>query len=164
MNLPGPRAVVSWAVETVTTTVTTVVSIPGRVLGLLTSAEQAVARANELIARTDVVLTSAEDAVEHARQVTQAADEIVQATKPMLRFVAELSAHEVEAAIKLVDELPKLAEHMTRDIMPILATMERVGPDIHELLDVVKDLRQAIQGIPGFGYLRRRGEERELED
>jgi methyl-accepting chemotaxis protein len=160
MNLPGPRAVVGWAVDTATT----VVSIPGRVFNLLTAAEQAVARANELVDRTDAVVTSAEDAVHQAREVTRAADEVVQATKPMLKFVAELSAHEVEAAIKLVDELPKLAEHMTRDIMPILGTMERVGPDIHELLDVVKDLRQAIQGIPGFGYLRRRGEEKDLED
>ena len=159
MSLPGPRAVVSWAVETVTT----VISIPGRVFNLLTAAEQAVARANELIARTDAVVTSSETAVEHATKVTKAAEEVVEATKPMLKFVSELSAHEVEAAIKLVDELPKLAEHMTRDIMPILATMGKVGPDIHELLDVAKDVRQAILGIPGFEYMRKRGENKELE-
>ncbi|MET0234443.1 MAG: hypothetical protein ABW224_07375 [Kibdelosporangium sp.] len=159
MSLPGPRAVVGWAVETATT----VISIPGRVLTLLTAAEQAVARANELVERTDAVVTSAEAAVERAREVTRAADEIVQAARPMLQFVAELSAQEVEAAIRLVDELPKLAEHMTRDIMPILATMGRVGPDIHELLDVAKDVRQAILGIPGFEYMRKRGENRELE-
>jgi methyl-accepting chemotaxis protein len=159
MNLPGPRAVVSWAVETATT----VISIPGRVFNLLTAAEQAVARANELVERTDAVVTSSEAAVEHATKVTKAAEEVLESTKPMLRFVAELSAHEVEAAIKLVDELPRLAEHMTRDIMPILATMGKVGPDIHELLDVAKDVRQAILGIPGFEYMRKRGENRELD-
>jgi hypothetical protein len=52
---------------------------------------------------------------------------------------------------------------MTEDIMPILSTLDRVGPDIHELLDVAKDVRQAIQGIPGFEYLRRRGEEKDLD-
>jgi hypothetical protein len=47
--------------------------------------------------------------------------------------------------------------------MPILATLDRVGPDVHELLDVLKDVRLAIQGIPGFARLRRRGEEKEQE-
>jgi methyl-accepting chemotaxis protein len=154
-SIPGPRTVLGWAVEAA--------SIPGRLLGLLSAAEQAVRRANELIERTDAVVTSAEAAAEHARRVTTAADEIVQATKPMLRFVTELSAHEIEAAIRLVDELPRLAQHMTEDIMPILGTLDRVGPDIHELLDVAKDVRQAIQGIPGFEYLRRRGEEKEID-
>ena len=158
-NLPGPRTVFDWAVETTTT----VASIPGRVLNLLTAAEEVVRRSNELVERTDAVVTSAEEAVEHARRVTSAADEILESTKPMLRFVAELSAHEIEAAIKLVDELPKLAEHMTKDIMPILGTLDRVGPDIHELLDVTKDVRKAILGIPGFAYLRKRGNGRELE-
>nr|CTQ95066.1 hypothetical protein [Kibdelosporangium sp. MJ126-NF4] len=148
-----------WALRTATTAI----SIPGRVLGLLTAAEQAVSRANELVARTDAVVTSAEAAVEHARRVTTAAEEVVEATKPMLRFAAEMSVHEIEAAIRLVDELPKLAEHMTEDIMPILGTLDRVGPDIHELLDVAKDVRQAILGIPGFDYLRRRGEEKDQE-
>ncbi|MCE7008629.1 hypothetical protein LWC34_38320 [Kibdelosporangium philippinense] len=159
LNIPGPRTVFGWAVQTVTT----VVSVPGRVFGLLTAAEQAVRRANELVERTDIVVTSAEAAVEHARRVTAAAEEVVEATKPMVRFAAEMSAHEVEAAIRLVDELPKLAEHMVEDIMPILGTLDRVGPDIHELLDVAKDVRQAIIGIPGFNYLRRRGEDREIE-
>jgi methyl-accepting chemotaxis protein len=158
-NHLGPMAAFDWAVRTATA----VLSIPGRVLDLLSAAERAVQRANDLVDRTDAVVVSAEAAVVHARQVTAAADEIVQATKPMLRFVTEMSAHEIEAAIRLVDELPRLAQHMTEDIMPILGTLDRVGPDIHELLDVVKDLRQAIQGIPGFEYLRKRGEEKELD-
>ncbi|MFB9907711.1 hypothetical protein [Allokutzneria oryzae] len=159
LNLLSPSAVIGWAVQTTAT----VVSIPGRLLGLLTATEEAVRRANELIERTDTVITSAEEAVEHARRVTAAADEVLQVTKPMLRFVTELSAHEIEAAIRLVDELPKLAEHMAKDIMPILGTLDRVGPDIHELLDVTKEVRQAILGIPGFAYLRRRGGGRELQ-
>lgn len=158
-NIPGPRTVFGWAVQTATT----VMSIPGRVFSLLTSAEEAVRRANELVERTDKVVTSAESAVEHARRVTIAAEVVVEATKPMVQFAAEMSTHEVEAAIRLVDELPKLAEHMAEDIMPILGTLDRVGPDIHELLDVAKDVRQAILGIPGFDYLRKRGEGKQIE-
>jgi len=76
------------------------------------------------------------------------------------RFVEELSPDEVDAAIKLVDQLPKLTEHVLSDVLPILATLDRVGPEIHELLEVTRDVRQAILGFPGFGFLRRRGEVR----
>ena len=46
---------------------------------------------------------------------------------------------------------------------PILVTLDRVGPDVHELLDVLQDVRHAIQGVPGFTMFRRRGEEKERE-
>ena len=80
------------------------------------------------------------------------------------RFVDELSPEEVDALIKLVDEMPQFTEHMVTDIMPILATLDRVGPDLHELLDVTKDLRQAIDGIPGFGFLKKRGASKDDEE
>lgn len=89
---------------------------------------------------------------------------------PLLeRFVEELSEAEVDAAIKLVDELPVLTEHIRTDVLPILQTLDRVGPEIHELLEVTYDVRRALIGIPGFRYFRRRGstrvdETRELED
>ena len=37
--------------------------------------------------------------------------------------------------------------------------VDRVGPDIHELLAVVEDLRQVVTGLPGIGFLRRRGDD-----
>ena len=45
---------------------------------------------------------------------------------------------------------------------PILATLDRVGPDVHQLLEVLQDVRLAIQGVPGFRMLRRRGERDEV--
>ncbi|MDT7752092.1 MAG: hypothetical protein QOD96_5754, partial [Pseudonocardiales bacterium] len=46
-------------------------------------------------------------------------------------MVNELSEQEVAAAVRLVDQLPRLAEHLESDVMPILATLDRVGPDMH---------------------------------
>ncbi len=43
-------------------------------------------------------------------------------------------------------------------VLPILGTLDSVSPEIHELLGVVKDLRQAIVGVPGFHFFRKRGE------
>lgn len=149
--------VFGWTVRTATGAA----SVPGRVLDLLSAAEAVVARANELVDRTDKVITDAEAAVTHAQQVTAAAAEQIDKARPLLRFVEEFNAHEMDAAIRLVDELPRLTGHITDDVLPILATLDRVGPDIHELLDVANDVRQAILGIPGFNYLRRRGEDKE---
>jgi len=162
MSLPSPRdlwpsELVRWTVRTTTEAA----AVPGRVLNLLSSAESVVANANALTRRTEQVIAGAENAVAHAQRVTAAAEAQVAATRPLIEFVEEFSAHEVQAAIKLVDELPRLSAHLNDDVLPILTTLNRVGPDIHELLDVVKDLRQAIQGIPGFGYLRRRGEDKD---
>ena len=155
-----PTDVARWAGQTASAAV----SVPGRVLDLLSAAEAVVARADALARRTERVVDGAEEAVAHARRVTTAVEEQVEAARPLLRFVEEFSHHEVTAAIKLVDELPKLATHMSEDIMPILATLDRVGPDIHELLDVANDVRQAILGIPGFDFLRRRGEGKDGDD
>jgi len=74
------------------------------------------------------------------------------------RFVREFSEEELQAAINAVDQLPGLANHLKSDVMPLLATLDRAGPDIHELLDVAKDVREAIAGIPGFTFFRKRGE------
>jgi len=80
---------------------------------------------------------------------------------PLARqFIEEFSETEVHALIRLIDQVPVFTEHMESDIMPILATLDRVGPDVHELLEALKDVRLAIQGIPGFRLLRRRGDER----
>ncbi|MBP2337928.1 hypothetical protein [Saccharothrix coeruleofusca] len=174
-----PRAVFDLA----RSTVETAVSVPGRVLGLLEAAESVVRRADDLVTRTEGVLAETEALVARASAVTATAEvvtadvgelsrtsrELVDVYAPLAqraqplaaRFVEELTPQEVEAAVRLVDQLPELARHMAEDVLPILATLDRVGPDIHQLLDVVNDMRQAILGIPGFAFMRRRGEEKE---
>jgi hypothetical protein len=158
-RVPWPPEVMRWMARTATTTV----SVPGRVLDLLSMAESVVARADELVRRTEQTITDAQDAVAHAQRVTTAAQAQVTAAGPLMTFVEEFSAHEVHAAIKMVDELPRLARHLNEDVLPILDTLNRVGPDIHELLAVTNDIRQAIKGIPGFAYLRRRGEDKDTD-
>lgn len=161
MSIPlSPTDLIRWTMRTTGAAA----SVPGRVLNLLSAAESVVARADDLVRRTERVVAGAENAVAHAEEVTTAAQEQVVASRPLIEFLEEFSAHEIQAAIRLVDELPRLASHLNDDIMPILGTLNRVGPDLHELLDVVKDVRQAIQGIPGFDYLRRRGEEKDNDN
>jgi hypothetical protein len=176
-------------VELVLESTVVVASLPARALGLIDAAESlvdrigtVVDRAEELIARTERVVGEAEFAVREVETITAAAatvvatadvtssiaNEIVRVYEPIAakaaplaeRFVAELSAEEVEAAVKLVDELPVITGHMVSNVLPILATLDRVGPDVTELLNVTREVRRAIVGIPGFKFFRRRGAER----
>lgn len=145
-----------------------------RDVGVITAAATAaVDTATEVAATAAVVVDSARsvagraaETVGTAAEAAATAAELLSAYEPALRraapmanhFVEQLSHEEVTAAIRLVDELPKLRQHLTADVLPILATLDRVGPDLHDLLDVTRDLKLAVAGIPGLSMLRRRGE------
>ncbi|MET7947516.1 hypothetical protein [Micromonospora sp. NPDC005324] len=133
---------------------------------VLTDAERATRAAATVVTKAEGVADRAAATVGTAAEAAATAAELMAAYEPALRraapmagrFVEELSHEEISAAIHLIDELPKLREHLTADILPILATLDRVGPDLHDLLDVTRDLKLAVAGIPGLGMLRRRGE------
>ncbi|WP_433231552.1 hypothetical protein ACQP2H_06225 [Micromonospora sp. CA-248260] len=140
--------------------------VSGAAAGLVAEAGQVSRAAGTVVAEAGAVAGRAAGTVATAEGAAAVASELLTAYEPALRrgapmanrFVAELSHEEVVAAIRLVDELPKLKEHLTSDVLPILATLDRVGPDLHDLLDVTRDLKLAVAGIPGLGMLRRRGE------
>ncbi|QGN50359.1 hypothetical protein ACN26Y_01575 [Micromonospora sp. WMMD558] len=129
-------------------------------------AEKVARTAGAVVGAADSIAGRAAETVGVAAEAAATAAELLTAYEPALRrgapmanhFVEQLSHEEVAAAIRLVDELPKLRQHLTADILPILATLDRVGPDLHDLLDVTRDLKLAVAGIPGLNMLRRRGE------
>lgn len=135
---------------------------------LVAEAERVSTAAAVVVGEAEQVARRASAAVAAAGSTAATADELLSSYAPALRraapmathFIEQLSPHEVQAAVRLVDELPKLAAHLTDDVLPILATLDRVGPDIHDLLEVTRDLKLAVAGIPGLKMLRRRGEER----
>jgi ABC-type transporter Mla subunit MlaD len=145
--------------------------VSGSAAGVLERAEAAARDAEELLARVVPITGAAEAVLESvsatghgARALLDTVSPLAERGVPLLRhLVDEFSATEVHALVRLVDQLPRFTEHMEDDIMPILATLDRVGPDVHELLDVLKDVRLAIQGVPGFRLLRRRGADRDDE-
>jgi uncharacterized protein YoxC len=130
-----------------------------------TRADEVAASAGGVVTRADAVTSGAQTVVDEAQAATRTARELLDLYAPtaeraaplVRRFVAQVSDHEVEAMIRLIDHVPQFTEHMESDIMPVLAKLDQVGPDVHELLDVLKDVRLAIQGLPGFALFRRRG-------
>lgn len=127
--------------------------------------------AEALVSRVGTVSEDATRTVTEVQRTAATADELLRMFEPTARraapmaerFISELSHEEVEAAIRMVDELPVLTQHLLSDVLPILRTLDRVGPEIHELLEVSHDVRRAILGIPGFGFFRRRGDVRANE-
>jgi len=97
-----------------------------------------------------------------AQRMTGTADALLHTYEPIARkaaplaekFVDNLSEEEVEAAIKLVDELPRLTEHLRTDILPILDTLGSVAPDLRDLLEASKELNEIITSIPGLSRKR----------
>lgn len=162
--------------------VTRVGILIGRMERTATDAAQALERVNatsaeaaEAIGRITATNSEAASAItrivatnDDAQRLVGTADALLRRTEPIVakaaplaeKFVDNLSPEEIDAAIKLVDQLPQLTEHLQSDILPILATLDRVGPDLNELLKVTYDVRRAILGIPGFGFFKKRGEER----
>jgi len=136
--------------------------------GVVAVAEHVSGRANEVVGGAARVSAEAAAVVALAESTAGIANELIRVYEPIAlraaplagRFVTELSDEEVDAAIRLVDELPQLTEHLITNILPILSTLDRVGPDVTELLKVTRDVRQAIVGIPGFKFFRRRGAEK----
>jgi hypothetical protein len=110
----------------------------------------------------DALLTRVSATAGEAAALLESYAPILRTAAPLTeRFVRHLDHDEVTAAIRLVDELPKLLDHLTTDVLPLLATLERVGPDVHALLETTRDLKLAVAGIPGMRLLKRRGEEKE---
>ncbi|MET7401111.1 hypothetical protein ABZS66_47285 [Dactylosporangium sp. NPDC005572] len=152
------------ATERATAIVDRAVDLTQRVDAIVTHSAQTSAEAAALVTQARQTAAEAGAVVTQAGQTAATAAQLIVAYEPGLkRFVEELSPEEVDAAIRMIDELPKLAHHLNTDVLPILASLDRAGPDIHELLEVTRDLRQAIIGIPGFAVLRRRGAAEEAE-
>jgi uncharacterized protein YoxC len=135
-----------------------------RAAGVADNADQVVERIIPVTGAAEALLESVGATSAGAKALLDVFQPIAERGAPMLRqFVDAFSEEEVQALIRLVDQVPVFTEHMETDIMPILATLDRVGPDVHELLEVLKDVRLAIQGVPGFSLFRRRGAERDDE-
>lgn len=56
----------------------------------------------------------------------------------------------------LMDEAERTVAN-TQGLMPVLQGLDRLGPDVAELLRVTDEVRRTVLGIPGFSLLRRRG-------
>lgn len=151
----------------------------------VTRSEETVARAGAavsasevMLARTAVVLGDAEGSATGAAALVARTEGVLDRGEGMLRPVEELAAtalpiarqvmeatdpHEVQAVIGMINHLPALLGHLEDDVLPMLSTLDQVGPDVHGILDDVHGITTALSGFPGIEYLQRRGERKDRE-
>jgi hypothetical protein len=53
---------------------------------------------------------------------------------------------------------------METDIMPILDSLNSVAPDLHDLLDVSRELNEMLSQIPGISRMKKRIDEQQAAD
>jgi hypothetical protein len=123
--------------------------------------------ADDAKVQIDRVGTVADDAAEQVGRAASLMDVLeppLTVLQPTLQTLADTtSPAEVEALVRLVDQLPELTDSMEKDVMPVLATLGSVAPDVHELLHVSRELNEILGKIPGIGRLKRRVEDEEDE-
>lgn len=152
--IPGPRDVVHLA---------------ERVTGLLATAEQLLADAGELIARIETTRAAADDLVGRTDATVARADGLIGRLEPALnqlqptleRLAETTDPHEVDAMVAIVDQLPLLAAKVETEIIPVLQTLSSVAPDLHDLLDVSRELNGMLAKLPGMGRIKKRVDEQQ---
>jgi len=192
LPVPGPRDV--WQLlERGGDAVEQLLGAVPRLVSLLDDAERLVARAGRLVDDIDATRTSADAVVVRTDETVTRADGVVGRSdellavlgplnerlvtlldsleppltrlQPVLERLAETTApHEVDAMVELIDHLPALARKMETDIVPVLDSLSTVAPDIHDLLDVSRELNEMLAKIPGMGRVKDKVDEQQEEE
>lgn len=140
--------------------------------GLLTRIEETRQRADALVSATEVTRAAADRLVVEiaspmARLVAllDALEPPLTALQPTLDRLAETThPAEVDALVTLVDHLPALVVTFEKDLLPVLDTLGTVSPDLHDLLDVSRELNEMLAKLPGLGRIKRRVEEEQAAE
>lgn len=154
--------------------------------GVLERIEQTRASADDVVRRTDAVVGRAETLLDRTGGVVDKGEATLAETAPLTRRLRELldvtepslvklqpvlerlaeTTHpeEVDALVQLIDHLPMLADRMESEIVPIIESMGNVGPDIHDLLDLTRELNGMLASVPGLSRVKNRIDEEQAEN
>ncbi len=167
-SVPGPRDLMA-VVERAGEGVEQLFAILPRVTALLTRAEQVVDEVAALVARIEETRLEAAAVVSRTDETRARADALIGALEPSLtqlqptleRLAETTHPDEVDALVQLIDHLPQLVEQVERDLLPVMRTLGTVAPDVHDLLDVSRELNGMLGKLPGMGRIKRRVDEQQ---
>jgi hypothetical protein len=171
LPVPGPRDVIdalgrgAESIEALIAAVPRMLALVDRADELVTKIDGVADRASALVARTDGVIDGAEAHITRLTPLLDAFEPSLLKLQPTIEKLADTThPDEVEALVELVDHLPQLAERMETDVMPMLASLSSVAPDLHDLLAVSRELNDMLAKVPGLGRLKKRIDEQQGED
>jgi hypothetical protein len=156
---------VGTVVETATEEVAKVGAVVDAATAEVTRVGTVVGAAATEIDRVGAVVGGAGVQADRAAALLDVLEPPLTTLQPTLQTLADTThPEEVAALVTLVDHLPAVTEQFERDILPVLATLGSVAPDLHDLLDVSRELNEILGKIPGMGRIKRRVEEEEEDD
>ena len=171
LPVPGPRDVIdalgrgAESVEALIAAVPRMLALVDRADELVTKIDGVADRASALVARTDRVIDGAEAHIARLTPLLDAFEPSLLKLQPTIEKLADTThPDEVEALVELVDHLPQLADRLETDVMPLLASLSSVAPDLHDLLAVSRELNDMLAKVPGLGRLKKRIDEQQSED
>ena len=143
-----------------------------RALGLLRGAERLLVDVDALLRRIERTRADADLVIADVATTVHRADTLVTRMSPPLlqllpvleRLAETTDPHEVDAMVALIDHLPGLVAKVEGDVLPVLDTLTSVAPDLHDLLDVSKELNEMLAKLPGMGRVKRRVDKQQAED
>lgn len=169
-SVPGPRDVLA-LLERGGEALELALAAAPRMSRLIDDAERLLVTVDALLARIEGTRREADDLVQRAAEPVRRTTALVAALEPSLtklqptleRLADTTDPREVDALVGLVDHLPALVDRLERDILPILGTLTSVAPDLHDLLDVSRELNEMLGKIPGMGRIKQRVDEQQAE-
>lgn len=172
VDVPGPRDLVTGLVTLPGELLDRVVALLGaaeRMLGdvdaLLARIEETRQRADEVVARTEVTRAVADPLLARLTSLLGGLEPSLTRLQPTLERLAETTdPAEVDALVAMVDHLPLLARKLEDDVVPVLGTLTSVAPDLHDLLDVSRELNVMLARLPGMGRIKQRVDEQQQLD
>ena len=121
------------------------------------TADGVVERSDATVGRAEQLLTSVAPLNERLAALLDGLEPPLTRLQPTLERLAETTdPREVDAMVELIDHLPALAHKMEVDIVPVLDSLSTVAPDLHDLLDVSRELNEMLGQIPGIGRMKKR--------
>lgn len=135
-----------------------------RVSDLLDRIEETRLAADEVVARSDGTVDRAGALVTTVGPLNERLGALLDRMEPSLtklqptldRLAETTDPREVDAMVELIDHLPGIAHKMETHILPILDSMQSVAPDLHDLLDVSRELNAMLSQIPGISRVMKR--------
>jgi ABC-type transporter Mla subunit MlaD len=170
-SVPGPRDVIHLVDRSGDAIEQLLASVP-RIGRLLDHAERLLGDVDALVDRIEGTRLSADALVERTgvpiRRIAALLDSLepsLQTLQPTLERLADTThPAEVEAFVSLIDHLPQLVLQLERDILPVMTTLGTVSPDLHDLLDVSRELNEMLAKMPGMGRIKKRIDEQQAFD
>lgn len=135
-------------------------ALVGRSGGAVDGAEALVGRTDGVVDRAEVLVGDTDGLVRRLATLLELVEGPMTTLEPTLRTLADTThPEEVAALVQLIDHLPELTTRVEIDVLPVLSTLGTVAPDLHDLLDVSRELNEMLGKLPGLGRIKRRVEE-----